>query len=459
MNTIETNDLEVRMRELLERTGCPRQRKLGILRAIGCLLNGYEAIQGPTELAFADKILDALKQEFENTPTTQLDAVRRRIQDDILQNEPIGCLPVIILALSALLLLIGRAVADEAPKPTSTTPLSEQLRLVPILQLSEDWVGTAWGWTDVNFKKKDNLPGEAAWSMTRINSKLQGPSAAFGLVLELADLQSDSVTKNCLREAWAEVKLDDRLRLRGGMILLACGPGNEIAGPPFWPTEEYPKIPFGAYATGLQLLWNAEAWSAIWDITGKSGEPFDSPNRFQRLETSLLVKHKLSDILTLGASAQLCRDFQRGGVFADWNGNNWFGRAEFDYSNNSDGKTSNSAGGYLLLGTHPAPQALSGWKLYAEGALNAQLPKYWEELVKSKGKDGKIKYQTVTKHSLDQDDVSVIFGTSYHFGGDDPPKKSWFDLLLKLEYLQSLHEDSSGKLPSGELRGQGQWRF
>ncbi|MFA5029153.1 MAG: hypothetical protein WC518_00170 [Patescibacteria group bacterium] len=293
--------------------------------------------------------------------------------------------------------------AEEAAKaPTQNLP--EQLRLIPPVQLDDDWTWTTWGWTSGVIKLQDNAT-DAVWQMTRINTKLQGRQMAFGLVLELADLQEDT-SGNWLREAWLETPIgfDGRLKLRGGLFTLACGFGNPIIGPFKWDLPFFPaSIPFSSYAPGVQLRWESDVWTALWDVTGRSGEAFDSSKLFDRLESSFMLKRKL-DQGCLGITGQVCDDFLKLGGFLEWRPKPWFCRVEVDGSNYSDDHISNQVGGYLLLGRElfDGQAKLSGIAMY-----NRQLPKYWTEIVTSVGKNGQVTSAEVARNSPDKTDTSI----------------------------------------------------
>jgi len=307
-----------------------------------------------------------------------------------------------ILITLALSLTVPAWTDEPAVKPDQNLPT--QLRLIPPLQISDDWVFTVWGWSKADYRKQDSRPEDYQFSQLRLNSKLQGPDMAFGLVLELADLQNDT-SDNWLREVWAEVPagFDGKLKLHGGFILLACGRGYSIAGPFKWPTLDYPEcIPFASYGLGVQMLYESKAWQAIWDITGKTGLTFDSGQLFDRLESSAMVKRKF-DQGFVGLTGQVSEDFARGGVFAEYNPKPWFIRAELDGSHYTDNRTSNQVGGYLLAGVQPC----DWFRFSLIGMVNRQLPKYWTEVSVNQDKTGKVTTNVEQKHSPDTTDETV----------------------------------------------------
>lgn len=338
----------------------------------------------------------------------------------------------VIVILAVVLLAVPVWAEDKA--------LPEPLRLIAPIKVGEKLELRVWGFGLVNYLA-DSQTDELKWTNLRLNANLDGPKLGIGLVLSLSDFQ-ESTNGNWLRECYMQYKLTDKLKLRGGLLLLACGRGNAIPGPFKLETVDFPiGWPYSDYATGLQAIYDDQDWQAIWDITGKSGEPFNSARRFDRLESSALLKCKF-DSCAIGGVAQVSRDFLKAGALFEWKNDRWFFRTEFDYSDYRNGKTSNEFGGYGLLGVRIFPW----WQASAEAMFNQKLPKFWTETITSvDNKTGKISIKEVDKQSSAEVKSGLLFTNQWFF---DRRGLIW----LKLGYLWQFEGN-------GQIQAQAGFRF
>jgi hypothetical protein len=342
------------------------------------------------------------------------------------------------------LLAVLSANAEENVLPDK--PLPEPLRLIAPIQFGEKLTLKLWGFGQVNFTDTV-LADECQWTNLRLSANLDGKRLGVGTQINFSDLQ-DTTDGNWLRELYVQYMINEKWKLRAGRILLSCGRGIQIPGPFLLETIDYPiSQPWASYAYGLQAWQTTKDWSLIFDITGRSGLPFDSELNFNRLESSARIRRNFEQGF-VGVTAEISSDFLRLGIDGGWTPNKLvFLRGEFDYADNFDEQTSNRFGAYLLAGVRP----VRWWEVSVQPEFNQDLPKYWTETVRTKGKDGKFTVSTVDKLSSDKVQSDLVFTT--RFIGDH-------DLWsVKLDYVLPLENKKPGETDKGKFQAQCQFRF
>ena len=345
-----------------------------------------------------------------------------------------------------ILTMFGSSVLAEEENSKSTIP--EPLRLIPSLQLNDHLALKMWGWSSIKDSwASDGKLGKYQTS-ARFNANLDGTKLGLGLVADLTYAEDGEIDGNYLRELYLKVKLTDHLSAQLGDILLPVGRGGgSIPGPFAWKTIGYPYgIPYTSYASGLKTNWENERWLFSGALTGNSGELFDSAHRFDRLELSGLAKRKWKNG-AIGVLGQVSEDFARGGIFAECNWDNgWFGRCEWDHSWMT-AKTSDQNGFYALLGKALTDNVEASILVQS----NQLFSKSWTEMVKTKGKDGKISWKQQIKHSPAKCDSGVGLNLRIHTKDEL--------LAWKTQLSFPFGEDNSGQPIKSQLATEIQVRF
>ena len=349
-----------------------------------------------------------------------------------------------VIAIVAVILAALPVRAEESSPPEKQLP--EPLRLIAPIPIGEKLTLKLWGFGQANFTDTA-LADELKWTNLRLTANLDGKHLGIGTQINFADFQR-ATDGNWLRELYVQYKINDTWKLRVGRLLLACGRGIQMPGPFLLETVDYPlSQPWASYAYGIQAWRTSKDWLMILDITGQSGLPFDSDQSFDRLESSARLKRNFEQGF-VGSTLEASADFLRFGIDAGWTPNRWlFLRGEFDYTKNLNSQISDRFGAYLLVGVRPT----SWWELSVQPEFYQDLPKYWTETVRTKGKDGKVTFESVDKQSSDKVISDIVFTTRF-IGGRD----LW---SIKFGYILPLENKKSGEQNNGKFLAQCQFRF
>jgi len=155
------------------------------------------------------------------------------------------------------------------------------------------------------------------WNIPNVRLRTKVDYGKFGFFSEVNFAHTQRKDVNWLRLAYLIYNVNSDWEVHLGRVFLSAG---KMTPPPFvLETVQYPIADmYQCYGWGSQVVGKfGDGWSLSADITGKSGQPFESDTNYHGMEFSARLKKQIGDFV-LGGTVQIGSDYQRFGPDVTW---------------------------------------------------------------------------------------------------------------------------------------------